>query len=262
MDLNQALTWRKLLGKACALFCLLASLAIIDGLVAKFREPVNVLHVLPGDVADIDGPIPENIKGTEALTYTSDSKDLAVSFAVIHPAYFMGGNMWRGRLTVGRNVAPGKYIVTVRPKDYPAAKPGYQFRVVVYPDALSQRQASQSAIKRHTGLPTYLVAAAFAPLILITLAAVYLVSRRIDNLQAESGLAEIYRVSRNEGQYLVTFGLGTDHGVNPGDNIALLDPEGSFVGTVKVQESSTQDSIGSVAVDRDIKPGYLVSRNR
>jgi len=262
MDLTQAVTWRKLVGKAGALFCLLASLAIIDGLAAKFREPVNVLHVLPGDVADIDGPIPENIKGTETLTYASDSKDLAVTFVAIHPGYFMGGNMWRGRLTVGRNLAPGKYTVTVRPRDYPTGKPGSQLRVVVYPDALSQRGAFQSTIKRRTGVSPYLVAAAFVPFILVSLGAVYLLSQRIDSLQAEKGLAEIYRVSRDQGQYLVTFGLGTQHGVNPGDQVTLMDPEGNYVGTVKVQESAAQDSVGSITLDRDIHPGYLVARNR
>ena len=260
MDLRQASAWRKLVGQACALFCLLASLAVVDGLVAKFREPVNVLHVLPGEEADIDGPIPENIKSTEALTYTSDARDLVVTFKVIHPGYFMGGNMWRGSLTVGRNVAPGKYTVTVRPRDYPANKPGYQFRVVVYPDALSQRSAFQSTIKRQTGFSPYLVAAAFLPLIFITLGGVYFLSQRLDTLQAEIGRAEIYRVARSEGQCLVTFGLGTEHGVHPGDQVTLLDPEGNFVGTVLVQESSAQDSVGSVNLDRDIRPGYLVSR--
>ena len=260
MDLNQALGWRKLMGKACALFCLLASLAVIDGLVAKFREPVNVFHVLPGEEVAIDGPIPENVKQVGALTYTSDSKDLTVTFVAIHPGYFLGGNMWRGRLTVGKSLAPGKYTITVRPRDYPADKPGYQFRVVVYPDAMSQRLAYQSLIKRQSGLSPYLVAAAFLPLILITLGTVYLLSRRIDILQAESGLAEIYRVNRNEGQYLVTFGLGTNHGIHPGDQVTLLDPEGNYLGSVLVQEVSDQDSVGSITLDRDIRPGYLVSR--
>ena len=258
MDLNQASSWRKLAGKACALFCLLASLAILDGLISKFREPVNVLHVLPGDLVDIDGPIPENIKRTEALTYISDSPYLLVAFEVIHPGYFMGGNMWRGRLAVDRNLLPGKYTITVRPKDYPANKPGYQFRVVVYPDALSQRAAFRSVIKSQTGISPYLVAAAFLPLILITLGVVYILSQRITVLQAEAGLAEIYRVAGEEGQYLVTFGLGTKHGVSPGDQVTVLDPEGNYVGTAQVQESSDQDSVGKVTLDRDIRPGYLV----
>ena len=250
------------MSKACALFCLLASLAIIDGLVAKFREPVNVFHVLPGEEADIDGPIPENIKRPEALTYTSDAKDLAVSFAAVHPGYFLGGNMWRGSLAVGRNLAPGKYLVTVRPKDLPASKPGYQFRVVVYPDVLSQRAAFQSQIKRRTGLSPYLVAAGFVPLILITLAAVYFLSQRIDTLQAKEGLAEVYRVVREDGQFTVTFGLGTEHGVNPGAQVTLFDPEGKYVGMVSVQKSSARDAVGVITSDRDIRPGYFVSRGQ
>jgi hypothetical protein len=262
MDLNQASNWRKLMGKACGLFCLLASLAVLDGLIAKFREPANVLHVLPADVVDIDGPIPENIKRTEALTYTGDSPDLAVAFEVIHPAYFLGGNMWRGRLSVGKNLAPGKYTVTVRPKDYPPAKPGYDFRVVVYADALSQRRAFQSLIKRQTGRSPYLAAAAFVPLIFISLGMVYLLSRRIDLLQAESGVAEIYRVARDEGGFLVTFGLGTEHGVRPGDQLFLLDPEGNYVGTIQVQESSDHDAVALATLDRDIRSGFFVSRSR
>ncbi len=262
MDLNQALSWRKLAGWAGALFCLLASFAIVDGLLAKFQEPVNVFHVLPGDQVAIDGPIPEHIKATEALTYASDAKDLAVSFRDIHPGYFMGGNMWRGRLTVGPNLAPGKYTVTVRPRDYPAKKPGYQFRVVVYPDAISQRSASHSLIKRQTGLAPYLWAAAFLPLIVISLGVVYLLSQRIMALQAEAGLAEIYRVAREEGRFLVTFGLGTAHGVNPGDQVTILDPQGNYVGTAQVEESTDQDSVGLIAIDRDIRPGYLVSREK
>jgi hypothetical protein len=262
MDLNQAISWRRLVGRATALFCLLASLAIVDGLFAKFQEPANVLHVLPGDQMAVDGPIPENIKDTGALTYTSDAKDLAVDFVAIHPGYFMGGNMWRGRLTVGRNQPPGRYTVTVSPRDYPAAKPGYQFRVVVYPDAPSQNFASKSLIKQQTGISPYLLAAALFPLIVISLGVVYLLSQRITALQAKAGLAEIYRVAREEGRFLVTFGLGTAHGVGPGDQVTIFDPEGNYVGSAQVQESTDQDSVGLAAIDRDIRPGYLVSREK
>jgi hypothetical protein len=260
MDLNRAIAWRRLVGRATALFCLLACLAILDGLFAKFQEPLNVLHVLPGDQMAIDGPIPENIKDTGALTYTSDSKDLAVDFVATHPGYFLGGNMWRGHLTVGRNQPPGKYIVTVRPRNDPASKPGYQFRVLAYRDAPSQRSASKSLSKRHTGISPYLWAAALLPLILISLGVVYLLSQRIEALQAKDGLAEIYRVTREEGRILVTFGLGTAHGVGPGDQVTILDPEGNYAGSAQVQESTDQDSVGLAAIDRDIRPGYLVSR--
>jgi hypothetical protein len=261
MDLNQASSFRQLAGKACALFCLLASLAVLDGIIAKFREPVNVFHVLPGEEAEVNGPIPENIKTPQALAYTSGSPDLTVSFDAIHAGYFLGGNMWRGRLAVGGKLAPGKYAITVKPKDYPKDKPGYDIRVMVYPDPLSQRAAFKSLIKSQTGTSPYLVAAAFLPLIGITLGLVYLLSRRIEVLQAEKGLAEIYHVARDEGQFRVAFGLGTRHGVKPGDQVTVMDPEGTYVGKATVQESSAQDSVGLIATDQDIRPGYLVSRN-
>jgi hypothetical protein len=261
MDLNQASSFRQLVGKACALFCLLASLAVLDGLIAKFREPVNVFHVLPGEEVEINGPIPENIKTPQALTYAGDSPDLVVSFDAIHSGYFLGGNMWRGRLAAGRNLAPGKYAVTVTPKEYPKEKPGYDLRVVVYPDSLSRQASFKSLIKSQTGKSPYLVALALLPFIGLCLGVVYLLSRRIETLQAEKGLAEIYHVARDEGQYRVAFGLGTRHGVKPGDQLTVLDPNGNVVGTAKVQESSGQDSVGLTASDHDIRPGYLVSRN-
>lgn len=261
MDLNQTSSFRQLAGKACALFFLLAFLAVLDGIVAKFREPANVFHVLPGEEAEVNGPIPENIKTPQALTYTADSPDLQVSFDVIHSGYFLGGNMWRGRLAVGGKLAPGKYEVTVKPIGYPKDKPGYDFRVVVYGDPLSRQAEFKSLIKSQTGASPYLVAAAFLPLIGITLGLVYLLSRRIEALQAEKGLAEIYYVSRKEGEYRLGFSLGTRQGVNPGDQVAILDPEGKPVGTARVKESSDQDSVGLADTDHNIRPGYLVSRN-
>ena len=261
MNLNQASSFRKLAGKACAFFFLLASLAILDGLIAKFREPVNLFHLLPGEEVNLDGSIPENIKQTYDLTYDSDSPDLTVVFEAIHAGYFFGGNMWRGRLLVGKNLSPGKYTISVRPKEYPLNKPGFQFRVVVHQNILSKRAAYRSIIRRHTGLSPYLAAAAFLPLIGLTMGCIFLLSRRIEVLQAESGLAEIYQVSRGEGNYLLAFGLGNKHGLNPGDQVSLLDPNGNYVGSALVERTSDTDSVALATIAQEIKPGYLVSRN-
>jgi len=260
MDLDQASSWRKYLGKASALFCLLAFLSILDGLIAKFREPVNVFQVLAGEEVEVNGPLPENIKDTGALTYVSDVRGLALAFETIHSGYFLGGNMWRGRLQTSRGLPPGKYTVSVRPKDYPPEKPGYDLRVVVYPDPWSRQASSRSLIKRYTGSSPYLAAAIFLPLIGATMGLVYLLSRRIESLQAARGLVEIYHVARQEGRYLVAFGLGTRHGVGLGDTVAVLDPEGHYVGTAQVEKSSPGDSVASAILDLDIRPGYFVSR--
>lgn len=261
MDLNQASFWRKSAGRTCALFCLLACFALLDGLIAKFREPVNVFHVLPGDVVDVNGPLPENIKRPEALTCDSDSPDLDLVFEAVHSGYFLGGNMWRGRLAVGRNSAPGKYEVTVRPRDYPRDKPGFQIRVVVYADALSQRTSFRSFIKRQTGISPFLAAAAFLPLIGIILGGIFLLSSRIETLLARLGKAEIYKVSKGEGCCYVAFGLGRDHGINPGDEVKILDPEGKLLGKAEVQEVSAKDAVALARMDPELAPGCIASRD-
>jgi hypothetical protein len=260
MDLGQAAKYRKLAGKACALFFLLASLAILDGLVAKFREPANILHLLPGEAAEINGYLPENVKKTDELTYDSDSPELRVAFEAIHSGYYLGGNMWRGRLLVEKNLTPGNYTVIVRPKDFPIDK-GLHFQVIVYANPQSQQAAYKSTIRRLTGRSPYLVAAAFLPLILITMGLVFLLSWRIEVLQNEKGLAEIYQVVKEEGNHLISFGLGDKHGIKPGDRFNLLDPDGNYVGTAVVAKTSEKSSQALATAPQKIAPGFLVSRN-
>lgn len=241
-------------------FCLLASLAVLDGVVAKFFEPTNVFHVLPGEAVEANGPLPENIKRTEELSFTSEAAELTVVFDTIHSGYFLGGNMWRGRLLVGEALPSGKYTVSIRPRDYPPEKPGYQIRVIVYPDPISQRSAYFSLIKRHTGRSPYLLALACLPLIGLMFGAVFILSQRIDALEAAIGKAEIYHVVRQEGVYRLTFGMGQKHGINVGARVTILDPAGKYVGSARVAEASENDATALAAVDQNIRAGYFISK--
>jgi hypothetical protein len=208
----------------------------------------------------INGQIPENIKKTEELIYDSDSPDLTVGFEAIHSGYYLGGNMWRGHLLAGKEISPGKYTISVRPREFPPDKPAQQFRVVVHQNIKSQREASWSITRRLTGLSPYLIAAAFLPLIGITMGLVFLLSRRIEKFQIESGLAEIYQVIPSEGNYLLGFGMGQEHGLNPGDRVTLLDPGGNYVGFAVVERTSDRDAVALATTAQKIRPGYLVTR--
>lgn len=260
MDAKQASIWRQRAGKICMCFCLLAFLAVLDGVIAKFREPANVFHLLPGEVEGINGPIPETIKGPEELTAVSDSPHLAITFDAIHSGYFLGGNMWRGRLRADGAAVPGKYTLTVRPRNYPEDKPGYQVRAVVYQDYLSQRAAFKSLFKRLTGQSPYLAAALLLPFIGLSLGAVFWLSRRLEGLQARSGLAEIYWAKRSDGEYRVAFGLGSRHGIKDGDQLNILDPKGNLVGTARVEETSDNDAVAMATANQVIRAGFFVSR--
>ncbi|MDI6853055.1 MAG: hypothetical protein QME75_05555 [Deltaproteobacteria bacterium] len=261
MDLSHAIRLRSLAGYTAAFFCLLIFLAVLDGLIAKFREPFHVFYVLPGAVAEINGPLPESVKQVEALAYISNSPNLKIEFETLHSGYFLGGNMWRGRLVVSPDTPPGKYVLAVRLPEGSAEKPPPPYGVVVFADQLSLRKNSRSLLLRHTGLSPWLAAGFFIPFLLVNLLVVFRYSRRIEGLLAEKGLAEIYKVVKGEGFYILAFGLGTEHGLTLGQEFAILDPEGRQVGYGKVQEISPTDAIGRTWMEQ-IMPGYLVSLKR
>jgi hypothetical protein len=75
------------------------------------------------------------------------------------------------------------------------------------------------------------------------------------------GRAEIYRVARAEGCYEVSFGLGSAHGVQPGDSLPILNHRGERVGHVTVTHSFEQDASGTVELNTAVKPGFVVSRD-
>lgn len=259
MTLRQLVSARHLAGKACMLFLLAALLAVLDGLVARLREPVNVFQVLPGETVEVNGPLPEQIRRPEELTWVSDTPGLAVDLEEVHAGYFWGGNLWRGRLQVSPGLAPGRYSLFIRPKDYPPEKKGYELRVVVHPDPASRQRASFSLLRRLTGLPPFMAAAAALPFIALWAVAVWLLSRRIAELQALAGVAEIYHVAQEQDGFLVTFGLGARHGLREGDEVRILNPAGQPVGTATVTRVSDQDAVGRGTLPGEIRPGYLIS---
>lgn len=262
MDLSQAKRLRSKAGIIAAGFCLLIFLALLDGLIAKFREPFNLFEVLPGAVVEINGPLPEDVKQVESLSYISNSPQLRIDFETIHSGYFLGGNMWRGRLVVSPDTPPGKYVLAVRLPKGSSQKPPPPYGVEVFADQLSLRLSARSLILRHMGLSPWLAAGFFIPLLGVNLLVVFRYSRRIEGLLAKEGLAEIYKVNRGEGYYLIAFGFGEEHGLTLGQEFSILDPEGHRVGDGKVQELTPTDAIGKTWVDHMIWPGYLVTLKR
>jgi hypothetical protein len=260
MELIRVSHWRNLAGKAAACFCLLAVVALLDGLVAQFQEPANLFRVLPGTATEINGYLPAGVHGVEDLTYVSSSKHLRVSFAAVHKGYLLGAPMWRGMVELDSQIEPGAYRVAVGAKE--ASAPGRTpiFHILVYSDPKSLQQASKSLIRRFTGLSPFGVAASFLPAIILAVGLVYYLSGKREELLAQRGKAEIYQVIKGDGVYEVRFGLGNVHGIGPGVQVQIFDDQGEPVGTGQVEESSQENSLALVTTDREIKVGYLVSR--
>jgi hypothetical protein len=259
MDVEQVTRYRDLASKIGAALCVIALLALVDGLLVHFREPANVLKVLPGAVRQINGEMTGEARSIQELTFVSDADQLKVVFEAIHPGYFLGGDMWRGRLAVGPHLSPGEYSLTVLSKKAVSPRKAPTFRVVVYPDELSLRRSSASLFRRWLGFSAFVVAACSLPLILLAFGGVFLLSGARERLLAAGGQAEVYQVRRREGGLEIRFGLGTAQGLQPGSVVRISDPQGRTVGTAEVAVATRTDSLAVVPVDQEIKEGYLVS---
>ncbi len=260
MDLGQVSHWRDLASKIGAAFCVIALLTLVDGLLVHFREPPSLIKTLPGAHVDINGELTDEVHSVQELTFTSDSAQLTVTFATIHKGYFLGGDMWRGRLSVGRHISPGEYSLSVIPKRTASPRKAPAFRIIVFPNALSLQKSSTSLIRRWFGIYAFVVAAGCMPGILLAFGAVYLLSGRREALLAAAGQAEVYRVTRTADGCEIRFALGASHGLGPGAKIVIHDAAGGPVGSGTVEASDQKHSVAQVTCDQEIKVGYLVSR--
>jgi hypothetical protein len=260
MDLGQVNRRRDLASKIATAFCVIAFLAMIDGLLVHFREPANLIKVLPTASVEINGELTDEAHQVADLTFTSDSDQLKVIFEAIHKGYFLGGDMWRGRLIVGPGISPGEYSLAVLPKRAASSRKAPAFRILVFPEALSLQKNSASAVRRWFGVSAFVVAAGCLPGILLAFAAVYWLSGRREALLAATGRAEIYQVTGGDGGCEIRFGLGTVHGISPGTRVAIYDAMGQQVGTATVEVCNQKVSVAQATSDQPIKAGYLVSR--
>lgn len=259
MNLEQISKLRKFARRMGAIFFILVFVTILDGCIAKFREPINVFNILPGQSIKVDGPLDSKIKNTKELTYTSTSDNVRLSFDAIQTRFWLGGNMWIGTVTTNKLIQPGEYDVTVYPRGETDIKKKFIFRIKVFKDYESYRQSFKSIIKRYLDFSPWWILLFCLPLGALTVGIVWYLSQRFEELLAREGKAEIYRIIRGDNGCEISFGLGTKHGVQPGTRLSLLNESGRPVGSAVVQKVSETDSLALVGLDCAVKQGYIVS---
>jgi len=259
MNIDRVTYWRELVGKAGALFCFIFLVAAVDGIVSNFRQPDNLIRLLPGESIEVNGSLKEKVETVEDLGCVADSDRIELTFETLHPGFWLGGYMWRGLLKVSPTIAPGEYSVKVAPKGGDPSKFSSIFRVEVYPDYESYRQSSKSFMRKYLDVSPWWVLGVFVLSTFFAFATVYLLSQKRESLLALEGKAELYLIEDSEAGCIVSFGLGTIHGVRPGTVLTVTDRLGSAVGSAEVRESSKTDSKAAVKSDCKIKPGFMVS---
>jgi hypothetical protein len=248
-------------GWAAALVCLLLVLGILDGLIARFRQPLNVFHLLPGQAEDIDGPVPDQAGGLQDLGFVSSSPEITLQFQSQEKGFWLGTPLWRGQIRVSDRIRPGDYQVRViaRPKGPQPSSPVFLIRI--YADAPALQKNSPSFVRRIFGLSPWRLVLFLLPLVAGVLGWIFLLSAKRDKLLLREGRAEIYRVRRIEtGGHEITFGLGEAQGVRKGDMLDLFDDRGRPLGEVKVLIAEEGDAVAEVGPTQAVLPGYLVAK--
>ena len=260
MTLDQVTRFREYCGRAGAILCLLLILAVLDGVTARFRHPLNLFEVFPGSRESVNGPLGTEITGVDRLKVSSDTDLIRLQVENIQTGFWFGQKMWRGTIEISPQIKPGKYALTVSVQGDPAANPLSSFAIRVYRNYEDYRRDSLSFSIRYLGFSAWDLLVGIFPLTCLVFGMVYLLSRREDELLALEGRAEIYRIARGDWGFEIAFGLGTRHGVRVGSEFALIDETGRQTTVIVAQKVGETDTVAQIGVDSEVKPGYSVRK--
>jgi hypothetical protein len=260
MNLKQASAWRNRAGKIGTVLCLLLFLAILDALMARFREPLNHFSGLPGEVIAVTAPLADQTENLQELTYQKSSEGITLHFEALQKGYWLGGAMWNGTLRIDPTVSPGAYTVTVQSLKETQKKAGSRFYIQVYKNQADLQKNSPSFFLSLLGISPWRTALFLIPWVIGSFGIVFYLSNQRERLLSQEGKAEVYRVRTIEKEQEIFFALGREQGIKPGTLLALHDFQDTEIGPVIVFEVSETYSTARVDRDWNVLPGFMVSR--
>ena len=243
MTLEQATRARTRLGRIGALICILFFGAILDTCVARFREPLFTVHVLPGGSEPVEGQLDPHVKELPQLRIETPSASVRLQIDKLQSGFWFGGSMWIGDISAAGDTPPGTYDILVFAVNPPGAKPLAAFRAVVHPDEAALRESSFSVIRRVLDMRPWMMAAVCLPALGIVLCLMGVFSRRVEQLLADQGRAEIFHVKKADAGFEVWFGLGERHGVEPGVRVTICTENGQPICGAVVQRVDAENGM-------------------
>lgn len=253
-----AVQGRKTAGAAAMILIACFFAAAVDGVVASARQPANTFDVIPGMSIRLSGPLPEKVEGPSELVHTGDPSILHLSIEAVGSGFWLGGEMWRGILTIDPQALPGELSFRVLPKG--KEHPSPVFRIMVHKDAQGLQHAEKSFVAKYCGISPWNLAALSVPFIIVALGAVYYFSDRMEQFMAMEGKAVVYMVREGDSGTEIAFGLGAKHGVRPGDRFTLMDEQEVALCDIEAWKVSDADSIAILKACTDVKAGCIVRR--
>lgn len=249
MTLKRATGARKALGKVGALVFIVFFASVLDSCVARFREPLFTVHLLPGTNELVEGQVDHELKDLALLRAETSDENVQLKIDRFQPGYWLGGNMWIGSISATVDAAAGTYDLRVFAVNKPPDTPVAAFRAHVYPDYPALRNSFLSVIRRTFDIPPGRVALACIPLLGVVLGMIYLLSRKVERLLAGQGRAEVFMLKAAPGGVEVYFGLGLRRGVEPGMTVQICAENGRPICDAVVQQAD-EDNAMALADER------------
>jgi hypothetical protein len=243
VTLEQATRARKRLGRIGAIICILFFGAILDTCVSRFREPLFTVHVLPGGSEPVEGQLDHQVKELPSMRIETTDARVRLQIDKLQSGFWFGGSMWIGEISAAGDATPGTYDILVFAVDPPSAKPVAAFKAVVYPDSVALREGSFSVIQRVLDMRPWMVAVVCMPVLGIVLCLMGLFSRRVEQLLAEQGRAEIFHVKKADAGFEVWFGLGERNGVELGVRVDICTENGQPICDAVVQHVESKNGM-------------------
>ncbi len=258
MNLEQISRIRKKLGLIGALFCLVIFFGVVDSVLMQMLKEHFTVNMLPGESIKVNGPMPERIKDKSELTYVSETRSLLVEIERVHTGYWLGGNLWNGRVKAMEHINPGSYRFMVRPVELEEDEAFPVFTAYVYASASELRENSKSFFYRNFGFMPWWLSLICLPMAVCFFWLVYKLSRQREVLLLKSGKADIVRIKSSGDKQEIAFGLGKKQGVEQGTALVLLDESGTPLGSFRVAKAFDNCSLAVVTDKCPVTPGCMV----
>ena len=253
---------------------ILMLVSMLDTCTLAWSTPRNRIKAVAGETKSINGKLvdpvdPKLLKvqfktnGTQPaqnpvegiLTYEPRYREFQIRFVEAQ------GRMWRAVLEVQPSTGGGDYPIRVFQRDRSPGKDTPELTVQIFADEHSYRQSFLSLSKRFLGCEPWLISLILLP---VGGLCVYLVSRQTaeeeSRLQSR-GVGPIYKLAKGKTHWDIMFGLGSKHGIRPGDRLQVINPKGQIKGCLEAIEVGPESSTAMLDLTADIAPDDLVARN-
>jgi hypothetical protein len=226
--------------------CFIFFAAVLDSCVARFREPLFTVHLLPGGSEPVEGQVDHDLKDLSRLRIENPDERIHLKIDRFQPGFWLGGNQWIGAISAAADAAPGRYDLRVFDRGQTPAKPVSAFLAIVYADAAGLRQSSFSFIRRGFDASPAMIALACVAALGLILGLIFLMSLRVERLLADEGRAEVFHVKEAGEGFEVYFGLGRRHGVEPGMTVEIRSQEGKRICLAGVRQVDADNAMALV----------------